>query len=224
MRRFSLLVILCGLWFTSAHAQTTQFANPCYSSPVQQTIRFCTPLSGVSTQTEFLVRARINDVDTVRWTLKIDESLINSVSGTGRDVIVQLGYLGTPFDGWHKLTITATNATKSYSSSVWVKTNNEEICPVPANLNSVNICHPQGAEGVTNPVHIAASANYADPKAMVIYVDGVKAARNSTENSGNGWTISQYLLLTPGTHKVTVQARTAAAAVASKTVTFVVLK
>lgn len=227
MHRITCPLVLCmaSLLALPVHSQTTQFAHPCWGSSVQKTINICTPISGVSTNVEFLVRARINDVDSVTWTLSLDGSKFPSYSGTGRDVIVQLGFLGAPFQGWHRVTITAKNASSSYSRTTWVKTTNDQICPMPTTTNSIEICSPLPAEGVMNPVHIAAAANYPNPRALVIYVDGVKAARNSTENNGTGLNVSQYLILNPGTHKIAVQARNADdVAVVAKTTTIVVLR
>jgi hypothetical protein len=165
MYRIPSLLVLCvaALFAVFAHSQTTQFANPCYGSPVQKTINICTPISGVTTNVEFLVRARINDVDSVTWTLSLHGSKYPSYSGVGRDVIVQIGYVGPPYDGWHQITITAKNATSTYSRTIWIKTANDQICPTLTATNSINICSPRPAEGITNPVHIAATANYADP-------------------------------------------------------------
>jgi len=149
MPRITSLLVLCvtSLSALSAHSQTTQFANPCYGSSVQKTINICTPISGVTTNVEFLVRARINDVDSVTWTLSLNGSKFPSYSGTGRDVIVQLGYLGPPYGGWHQITITAKNAISTYSRTIWVKTTNDQICPTPAAMNSINTCSPLPAEG-----------------------------------------------------------------------------
>ena len=81
---------------------------------------------------------------------------------------------------------------------MFVKTANDQLCAPPTADPAINVCTPTTGEAISNPVHMAASATNSDPKAIIIYIDGIKAARNSTENQGTGLTISQYLLLTPG--------------------------
>jgi hypothetical protein len=208
--------------------QLLTFSEPCKASTTQRTIVVCTPVSGVTISLEFLLRAKINDPLPVAWSLFIDGKTDLADMGTGTDVIRAIGFVPFPFFGWHQVTIIALDSIGSFQRSIWVRTVPEFICPQPTTTNTVTICTPTNTptprEAVTNPVHIAAVANYPNPKAMLIYIDGVKAARSSRENSGDGLTISQYILLKPGTHRITVQARNLTSAVASKTITVQVIQ
>lgn len=201
-----------------SHAQNlTDFANPCNGTGVQRTIEICTPVEGGITNVEFLLRAKITDSSTTTWSVLYDG--LQGPTGSGTDVIEAVDYFnGTTFGDWHKITVQAKDSQGTFERSVFVKTANDQLCAPPAADQGINVCTPIVGETISNPVHMSASATISDPQSIIIYIDGVKAARNSTENQGTGLTISQYLLLTPGTHQIVFQLRNANVAVATQTV------
>lgn len=214
------MLTLVALTFVPfSHAQIlTSFANPCPGPGVQRTIEICTPVEGGITNFEFLLRAKITDSSTTTWSLFYDG--LQGPTGSGTDVIQVVDWFnGTTFGEWHKITVQAKDSQGTFERSVFVKTANDQLCAPPTADPAINVCMPTTGEAISNPVHMAASATNSDPKAIIIYIDGVKAARNSTENNGTGLTISQYLLLTPGSHQIVYQLRNPNEAVASKTVT-----
>lgn len=98
----------------------------------------------------------------------------------------------------------------------------ETPCSTPTTDQTINLCTLSEGQAVTSPVHVGYAINdqSGSPLYSFIYVDGVRYELfNTGLNIANA---SNWLLMYPGTHRITVQAHPQGGAFYSKTVNITV--
>jgi phospholipase C len=188
--------LLPTLWLTSsAKAQTTP---PCPLSTTNPSVTVCKPGRNALVQSLVNVVAGTTDSNPVTTVqIYVDNKLYTSVKANSIDTFVNLPV------GNHLITVQAWDST-----GATFKTNVPVAMQPPCALNPANqtvtICSLASGSIVSQPFHVLAAANNANPvKSMTLFIDGV--GKGGISNSA---ILDMYVSnLSLGTHAVAVQAQ-----------------
>jgi hypothetical protein len=208
-----LAVIALAMFSAVSRAQVlTNGAQGCRVSNVDRTVTFCAPGEGGTITNQFHPFFFITDSLPYEWCIYEDGiNIIGCENGPpssdfGWNSIFSLGA------GWHRFSVVVFDTAGVFKNWLRFRVNGDPECTVPTTDRTIFICTPLAAANVISPIHIAAVANSTSVPAtvMVAYVDGqqVQVAQDAAESgvsSQHGTTISTYLPLPLGTHRVSVQ-------------------
>jgi hypothetical protein len=185
------------------------FFEPCPAPTADRSINICTPPDGVFLTSRFLLRAKVTD----SFGLKGISLYVNGVFEGSAESIppdVSIFFFNSP--GTYRISLLAKDSQGYFKKTINIAVSPQSPCPASAVNDTMRICSPAPNETVSSPVHISGVAtDSADaagsPKvSMTIYVDGQAAEfTNGQYNNGPGNVINSWILLVPGTHRITIQ-------------------
>jgi hypothetical protein len=199
-----------GRWFQSSVDITAQNDAECpdINQPAR-TVTWCVPIDGEVIWTPYSIRSWYQPSTTGEYP-RASQLYLDGVQ------IWESGYPYWPYGaqrvpvadqplplGLHRLTLQAYDSQGTYKSSVWVRvTSVSKACPLPAAQPAVEICGLNEGDTVSSPVRVRAAGNAKKGVwVMQIYVDRVKVYED-----GHSY-LDRMVEMTPGTHRLTVQAR-----------------
>jgi hypothetical protein len=206
-----LAVIALAVFSTVSRAQVlTTGAQGCRVSTVDRTITFCAPGEGGTITNQFRPFVFITDSRPYVWC--IYEDGIEAFPCEPGPLNLGWTSLFSLGEGWHRFSVVVFDSAGVFKNWLRFRVDGDPECTVPTTDRTIFICTPLAGANVTSPVHIAAVANSTSVLAtvMIAYVDGqqVQVAQDAAESgvsSQHGTTISTYLPLPLGTHRVSVQ-------------------
>ncbi len=173
---------------------------PCTLSTTSPSVTICTPTSNATVTSPLTVTAGATDSQLVSYIQLFVDGIANTKqSGTLLNTSTPL----TP--GSHRITVQAKDVTGLlFKQTLYVNAGSSGT--LPCNLNSaspsVTICSPANNASVASPLTVSAGTTDTNPVSKIqIYVDG------SAKVTQNGGTVNSNVALSPGTHKLTVQAK-----------------
>lgn len=202
-------------------SSTYPFFAPCPAPTTDRSIDICTPPDGVFLTSRFLLRAKVTD----SLGLKGISLYVNGVFQGSAESIppdVSIFFFSSP--GTYRITLLAKDSQGYFKKTTTIAVSPQSPCSPSTVNDTVRICSPAPNETVSSPAHISgvatdsADASGSPNVSMTIYVDGQAAEfTNGQYNNGPGNVINSWILLAPGTHRVTIQHHDQTGKVFSKT-------
>jgi hypothetical protein len=172
----------------------------CAGNGVNQTVTICAPTAGQNTTSPVEVTAAATDSAPLKFMqIYLDGAKVYQIANNQLDTSVTMA------NGTHRVTVQAQDTT----GTIFKATVNIAVGPgngtAPCTLNpqnqTVTICSPANGATVSSPVEVIAGTTDAVlVKYMQIYLDGVKVYETMSSS------LDAQVAMTPGTHRVTVQA------------------
>jgi len=196
-----------GRWFQSFVDVTSSGSSMfCAPDAAPRSVTFCVPVDGEVIWTPYFIRAWFEPSSSGEIA-KIGQIYLNGVQiwegGTKYIPNPTTAFAAQPLPlGVHRLTFQAIDSEGAFKSSIWVRvTRVERGCSLPAAQPAVEICELADGATVSSPVRIRAAGNAKKGVALMqIYVDRARVFED-----GKAY-IDRPVEMTPGTHRVTVQA------------------
>ena len=203
---------------SNGYASDTNFfltavpTQTCTLNPASPSVTICTPVNNASVTSPVAITGGTTDTKTVSYVqLFIDGKGSTKQTGSSFNSSVSLT------TGAHRLTLQA----KDTGGAVFKQTINVTVgsstgggsCSMNPASPSVTICSPEDGSVVTSPFTITAGTTDASTvNSMQLFIDG----KGSTTQHASSFNAS--LTLTPGPHRLTVQAKDAAGATFKQTI------
>lgn len=184
---------------------------PCTLNPASPSVTICSPANNATVTSPVTVTAGSTDANPISvMQLYVDGAQKSTQKGS------VLNTTATLTAGTHRLTVQAQDSTGALFKQTIDVTAAASPAP-PCTLNtaspSVTICTPANNATVASPVNVTAGTTDTNKVSYVqLYVDG---AQNGTQT---GCVLNISATLTPGTHKLTVQAKDSAGVIFKQTI------
>jgi hypothetical protein len=170
----------------------------CQPSATVPSENICAPANNATVSSPFTVQAAAHMANAVNNSqIWLDGVKVYQVSGANVNTSV------TAAAGSHRLTVQSADTTGALTKQTVFVTVGTSSCALSSTDPSVTICTPMPNSTVTSPVKIVAGTT--DSASTVtntfVWVDGVK------QWTASGGSLNTSVAMSPGTHRVTVQAK-----------------
>ncbi len=189
------------------------YNNPWYTwcgpGPANRTVNLCAPPDGVAFNPNTqVIRLRITDTHwPVTYTLTVNGRQVFPHPQTigNLDLVSGIVPLDPTVNGPQEVKYMFTDAAGSFFKTFFASFE-ETPCDMPTTDQTINICTLTEGQSMMSPVHLGYAINdqSGSPLYSLIYVDGIRYEIFNTGKNVNK--TSQWLLLYPGKHRITVQA------------------
>lgn len=184
--------------FLSTFAQASG-TPPCTLDDGARAVTICSPTDGATLDPEFDVVAWAQSPNVVSLTqLYVDGAKV------WEEHTNEMDFAATLTPGAHRITIQSFDVNGAFKKTVnvTVRSGGGTGCTISTVNPSITICSPTAGSTISSPAHIVAQATSSSAvQYMQIYVDGIK------RYSLNASRLDTFLDLTPGSHRLTVQAK-----------------